>query len=959
MTDTAGLQETCEAIRAILSDTETDQARVIDLAGRYSSFAHLANTRIRRACEWLAQGSRAEAIHHVEIAPNVMEIATTLELGFEKTRWQQLCSDCGIRDIELVSADLARELNSAYVKHRELETQLSKYRLLCLAGSPVTERIKALAPLAKVDPENHYWKEQIGALERARLLEVRQEASAALERGELGKLQELLAEISKAGWLAEPPAPLRRALQDHVRQLKLRQDASRLSGAALKMQEALAAMDREGVRTGIRDWEAVVASGQVRATDDEGSVLEQAKAWLASQDANREKQESSERMMATLEKAIDDREPYAEIERIHDRLMQAGASLNPILARRFSIYVSEAKLERKSRNRAMTTGVVGVLLIAGVGLAWMVLARTQKQRVDSYLGVLDRTIKTEDIRQARTMLAEAKSLDETVAKHPEVQAGHTKLTQLIEQADDKAKRFASRMETIEARSGTDAAVWHLLDEARTLAGSESETARVRKEEGRLRAEKQAAQDSVDKPFDAKREALYAGFRALDRRAPAYRDQLGAILAQFGELFRSSQGVSEGSIKLATDARSLVQGELDKLLEGDRRTRLLNEQLAKIPERSANVTELLSRLRSFRDKFPDAAQARQVDLVLRSEKDLENLEAVASGIASWKKNLSVANSDEAHARLRLLENASGILQREAVSRYTEYLTAMSSGKEASEARVAALRDQQNTPWRRRLKWINDEAGERYYTFDGTVTPSGQGFLQVNHLLTSIANLAQDDFKATKTKLFKPDRMKNLEAVFAELVGRTKTELALLDEHKISAEQFHLRIAKATIEQERIDPIPRLAALQQDLLAYSQVAWPKSPAVEEFLIDIKGLSALDPEVDWIASEGSAAARNVAANALKKCPDLGEVESASSEAMNALHRSLTPPLLAGIVWKDTQDDAVTIRAWRQGTGLVLRRERDMLTLEPVAEIDANGTRWLQQQRPPLGTPVFIRQN
>lgn len=963
MSDTAGLQETCEAIGAILSEAEADRAKVIELAGRYSAYARLANVRIRRASDWISKGLRSEAVQHVEVAPNVMEIASALELGFEKRRWQQLCWDCGINDLESVSVDLAREINGAYVKHLELEPQLTKYRLLCIAGSTVADRMRALIPIAKADPENNSWREQLIDLEKARLHEILRETSAAAARNEVAKLQELLAEVSKPGWITEPPSPLRRKLQDEVRRLKAKHDSSRFADLALQLQQGLAAMDSAGVRTAVRDWEAVAAAGQARPSDDEMAVMDQARAWLAAQDANLRRQEANAQMLAEFEKAIEDRAPYVELERLHDRLVQADASLNQTLLRRYNTYVSECKQERKHRQQLKTIVAVGVLLLAAAGLAWKAIDASREQEITSKLAMLDQAASSTNINDLKRLLEkEIDGWNERVLADSRIQSKIAVIRARIADDDSRARRFAGFITEIKAASGTDEHVWSVLVDAEKLALSPDDRATLAEQRRRLERGKQNAQAEIDDPFETQSDELFKKFRLLDREDPKLRDELKKILDQFDRLFLVHPQVSTAVRKRGQDNRNAVDRELNELLAKDRNDRNERELLAKIPAPASSVQEFLKRLKTYRDEFPDYAPAKKFENTLELEKDLAHIDSLARTIVSWGKTLHVATQDEAAKRLKLLEDASGFLPKDAVSRYSEYLRkVIDADADARDQRIKEMRAQLEDAWRRDLQWIANIDGVRYYTRNGQVEPATEGHVHLTRRLASIQDLIEPDRKLNKA-LFVPAKGAKLQPVFAGYVKAVEADLTKHDQDKLSIELLYLRFAKAAADQLDIDPIPRLASIKRDLEAYTQVAWPVSASVQTFLKDIKGLTALDTNVDWINVEDAnvKAARVEAQAALAKCPDLAKVESDAVEEIAALARSLAPPLLAGLVWDAEDGKELTVRTWQQqGTALVAKRTPTGLTFVPVAEVDAKSAnvKWLGDDRPQLGTPVFVR--
>ena len=111
----------------------------------------------------------------------------------------------GLPPAPRIPLDPARLLNEAYAEEDPLQDLLRRHRRLALQRAPLRGRIAVLRQLATQDPGNHVWAEDLRAFERIWLLQIQDEATEALRRGDADWIGRLVAEVEQPSWLEPPP----------------------------------------------------------------------------------------------------------------------------------------------------------------------------------------------------------------------------------------------------------------------------------------------------------------------------------------------------------------------------------------------------------------------------------------------------------------------------------------------------------------------------------------------------------------------------------------------------------------------------------------------------------------------------------------------------------------------------------------------------------------------------------
>ena len=204
----ADAQRVVEGIRNFLhSGHQVSLDALRALAQDYVQGCDEVNRRLARCEEYLRRGMRSEAIHFAEAEPHILDLLAVLDFP-ERPEWDKTVGEHQFPAPPVFRMETAAALNRAYAESAPLEELLKRHRLLALARAPVAERLGVMRQLAQLDPSSPFWDQDIVALEKVRLLQLRGEVEALARRKDVpsqSRLEGLLVEVR--GIPGAPPSP--------------------------------------------------------------------------------------------------------------------------------------------------------------------------------------------------------------------------------------------------------------------------------------------------------------------------------------------------------------------------------------------------------------------------------------------------------------------------------------------------------------------------------------------------------------------------------------------------------------------------------------------------------------------------------------------------------------------------------------------------------------------------------
>ena len=160
-----------------------------------------------------------------------------------------------------VNLTRAAALNQAYELHQTLEPFLREYRRLCLSRSPLGERMAVLRELARNDPGNASWNDDLAVCELPALAEMKQAVEKAIPRGDLVTLTAIGQHLQSGTWSSPQAGLLMQQLQAELVSLRSKQARKGLSAHSATLTRAIEQDDlvaaTSAYQTLYAAWEAI------------------------------------------------------------------------------------------------------------------------------------------------------------------------------------------------------------------------------------------------------------------------------------------------------------------------------------------------------------------------------------------------------------------------------------------------------------------------------------------------------------------------------------------------------------------------------------------------------------------------------------------------------------------------------------------------------------------------------
>jgi hypothetical protein len=353
-----------DEIRYFLQSDQAGDGRVGQAVDQYIKACQMVNERLRQCENCLRQRLYAEAVHLAEAEPRLLELYAILEvlenLDYEdRVRWDKYLSQSAMGRPPALMRQVALELNQAYMHVKPMEELLRRHRLLAWSKAPLKERLPVLRELAKLNPNNHLWADDVRALEQERLKELEKDANTAIQQGDSATVQQLIAEMDSSPWLTPPSPDLRNRLQQTAFTIHRSTLIPKLESDLL---QAWAAQDANRVRQ-LRD-ELSKVIGPPEGPDPTWRRLQAALHWLQADDAFNEG-------LAKLQDLLEHGAPEPELYRWYDYLLEFNRPMPDWLDQHFENRVLE--MRSTTFERKVLFLVIGTVLFLIVGIAVVAL----------------------------------------------------------------------------------------------------------------------------------------------------------------------------------------------------------------------------------------------------------------------------------------------------------------------------------------------------------------------------------------------------------------------------------------------------------------------------------------------------------------------------------------------------------------------------------------------------------
>ena len=202
-----------EQIRPLLTARDPRAVEgAADIAHKYHEQCRAINDRLARCSDYLRRGLRSEAVHLAECQPNVLQAAEDIQSP-GAIEMERLYHSLGMTAPEEPNYTILEELRTACETEQSLAMLLAQHRTLAVGRAPLQQRLAVLYELAKRDPENQTWQNDIRPMEAERVKGIEREYRVAIREADLPALEKLGEEVTHTPWRKPLPRELVQRIQ--------------------------------------------------------------------------------------------------------------------------------------------------------------------------------------------------------------------------------------------------------------------------------------------------------------------------------------------------------------------------------------------------------------------------------------------------------------------------------------------------------------------------------------------------------------------------------------------------------------------------------------------------------------------------------------------------------------------------------------------------------------------------
>lgn len=725
-------QQIVDEIQSILmSQGDPEKAVVVELHDRYVQAVAEVNRRLRRCDELLRQGHRAEAIRECETEPNLLDTVAVLDFP-EMVFWSDYAEQFELQPAPRLLHDVAGDLNEAYSTEQSLEKILNQYRAHVLARSPLPTRIGVLRNIARRDPDNPIWDEDLRSFEKVRHNELQAELQTAIRARDTSALAELESELRDSTWREPPPKSLlSRAHQSHTK-LRAQQAHEEMQRLQPQLTAAFSELDVEAGRRLRSRWNGLQALAQLDLDDPLLDLAAPALQWLREEDRRAEEEADYEAGVAQLERALDRGADRLKLERLAHAAARGDRELPPRVRRRYDERLHYLEVAATRKRRLIVVGIVAAVVLVGVVTGYVIHGKIVENRIATTEADLARLIDAGDLDQAQQRLEGLEEDDPRVFRSEPVQEQYARLdTALRAEATRKQNRRSllekATMAGVDGRKWDDAS--RRLQEAEKLSRGDLELTEVRELRKTILLKKHRKQKEVDDAYsNAVRGLVNRGAKVSRGDLEIEIVRIDALLKEAGKL-KTSPNVSE-DIKNGGDLEKLIT-RLEarrSLLVAQQK---LNKQLEQITRRIGDRNRFAAALEAYIQQRPLSVRAQDFKAVLKGKANWKAVNEWNAVAAAWpRQDFSKLTAKEAAVYLadvgKLKKSAGGFAPVARIDPIRTWLNSVvaragQDGKTPIDQFRAVLKDPQM-----QLLVLRRKNDKRYY-FDAARKPKAVGGL----------------------------------------------------------------------------------------------------------------------------------------------------------------------------------------------------------------------------------------
>lgn len=857
----------------------TEEAR--EAAEQYARRCAEVNAVLAQCDEYLVRGMRTEAVSLAESPPPVLDAAAALTFSAAPA-WREFCRSTGLLEADAISADMVARLNQAYVEEDSLGDLLAEYRRSA-RRAPLLHRIALLRRIARLDPGNPNWQEDLASLERARLEELKAEIPEAVRSGDLEGLRALAREMESPDWIKPPPPEMLQRVEARAQELRDQRNRVRAERMAKEVWAAYAALDEGRTGRKLGQWDRFLAQEGFAPPAEAAQAVAEAREWHGKQIAARREEAAFEQAQMRLSLALERGAARRELESSLHEVERFRRPVPDALRRRAERAIEDARLAEGREFRLKVAGVALAALFVAAPVLWFVSLRMADIERRRWATDVRRAVAERRYDDAASLLDALRNAKPALFAESEFQELAARVAREGEEQRRRREAFAGAMEQLEGireEGFPPGRPYARLEQmAESMAVAEEDALRLEQWRIAKRAHEERLREAEDARFRERAAAVAEGLRELAAMDPeadpeAYERRIASVRAALERARLLESASAELRAQLPLLQRGLQEREA-ALAEARARLAEQAQALARLADPGAPVAQRRQMALDFLREYPGHPERLRIERLVRDGAIGEDLERALD----WTPEPTAEMLRLAEAFLEAGEEAAQSLWKGPLERVIRLGEAAEKAPQALAA-LRALRDEWNPASILSFVAEDRRTGERtrYYfqqPFSVQRARGEDGAMHDAYMFRVFAERHRETLKVFSTGRYRldvrerlADNMSPQMAFVQNLVEQAE------DAPPWALEAVLLQNLAALRRESEISPFLRAHLAEALLELAKELTFENGPTIERALGRLEGVSTdfhwMDPDPD---PETTAMARRIerALEAMAEAPRL----------------------------------------------------------------------------------------
>ena len=334
-------------------------------ATAYLEACRSVNERLAQCEDQLRKGFRSEALRLAKMEPDLLELYG--ELNFpERDAWDERAMLLNLEIPPRLNHRVAELLDRAFLEEQSLGDLLQSFRHQALARAPLQKRLGTLRLIAKAEPANAVWQDDIEGYEDARQNELRGDIKRLQKETNWLLARNLMDEVKNTAWVSPVPLDLTEDLTKEFRRQARKDGQAQVVRLKKQFEDAASKLDFDACKR-IRD--NIFKMADERGIGRIDPVLHPVRPqldWLADQEKEQKQRRLFGAAVDEMLAAIRENADVDVVKQLHTKAEDLGYLLPEDAAHHFSRYVGRDKRKQLLYILLCVGLIGGFALILGI-----------------------------------------------------------------------------------------------------------------------------------------------------------------------------------------------------------------------------------------------------------------------------------------------------------------------------------------------------------------------------------------------------------------------------------------------------------------------------------------------------------------------------------------------------------------------------------------------------------------